>query len=51
METTNTTGWWACSDWGTDAELPSNDTTSFRVACPDCAATMVEQWRWETTAA
>ncbi|MGH3569568.1 MAG: hypothetical protein ACRDRH_26860 [Pseudonocardia sp.] len=50
-ETTNTTGWWTCSDCGTDAELPDHDTATFRVACPDCAGTMAEQWRWETTAA
>jgi hypothetical protein len=51
METTNTTGWWTCSDCGADAELMSCDTTGFRVDCPDCAGLMAEQWRWENAAA
>jgi len=48
MDTTNTTGWWTCSDCGVDAALPALDTAGFLVGCPDCDGVMAEQWHWES---
>lgn len=48
MDVTHTTGWWACSDCGVEAELPALETTGFRLACPDCDGELVELWSWET---
>jgi predicted RNA-binding Zn-ribbon protein involved in translation (DUF1610 family) len=51
MDTTITTGWWACIGCGVEAELPVTATAGCEVPCPDCGEPMTENWRWEAVAA
>lgn len=48
--TAGTTVWWACPECGVDAELAGSDGAGSAVPCPDCAADMAEQWRWDSAA-
>lgn len=50
MDTSNTMGWWTCSECDAEAELPGPDTVGFEVRCPDCTGSMNEQWRWDAAA-
>ena len=54
METTDTTGWWACAGCGVDAELDVGlveaELTGCAVPCPDCGEPMTERQVWEVAA-
>lgn len=50
VTSTDATVWWACPECGVDAELAGSDGAGIAVPCPDCAADMAEQWRWDSAA-